>query len=116
MENLHKNIKVLWKKNNISFERGIYLEGDLNIGNLELEIEEYTPESNLNITFYNENEKKLYVKKVDLQEKNIIKIPNEVLQIAGKVFIRLTQEKNESILQAIEEVYFYVVKKKAMKT
>ncbi|MGB6129528.1 MAG: hypothetical protein WBG30_12315 [Psychrilyobacter sp.] len=116
MENLHKNIKVLWKKNNISFERGIYLEGDLNIGNLELEIVEYIPESQLNITFYNENEKKLYVKKTELQEKNIIKIPNEVLQIAGTVFIRLTQEKNESILQATEEIYFYVVKKKAMKT
>lgn len=116
LENLHKTIKILWDKNHINFDRCAFVEGDLNIGELELEIKGYVYESQLEVTFYNENEGKLYTEKVSLVEKNTIKIPNEVLQIAGKVLIRLTQEKNESILQATEEIYFYVEKKKVMST
>ena len=44
----------------------------------------------------------------------MVKIPNKVLQISGTVFVRIAQVKKSQILQATEEVYFYVVKKKTM--
>ncbi|MEG0069801.1 MAG: hypothetical protein RR795_02735 [Cetobacterium sp.] len=113
--NLEKIMKVSWRINELQFERGVFLEGDLNIAILDIQIENFTPDSELELSFYNENEKKLYVQKeVNLQQNIKIKIPNEVLQVPGQVFVRLTQKKGDSILQATEEIYFYVVKKKIM--
>lgn len=115
METLEKSIKVIWSKNNISFERVTFLEGDLNVANLNITLENFIPDSHLKLTFYNENEKKLYIlEEHNLQKNTTIKIPNEVLQIPSRVLVRLTQEKGEQILQATEEIYFYVVKKKTM--
>ena len=115
MITLDKTIKVVWSKNALHSTREVFLEGDLNIANLDIDIEDYVEGSHLKLTFYNENEKKLYtLEEHNLQKNTTIKIPNEVLQTPGTVFIRITQEKGEQILQATEEIYFYVVKKKTM--
>lgn len=112
---LLKKIKVIWGKKGLQFERVVFLEGDLNTANLEIEIEDYVEDSHLKLTFYNENEKKLYtLEEYNLQKNVVIKVPNEVLQTHGTVYIRMTQEKGQQVLQATEEIYFYVVKKKNM--
>ncbi|MFA6878267.1 MAG: hypothetical protein WCQ76_05130 [Fusobacterium sp.] len=115
MTELKKNIKIKLENNAIYFEKGIFfLEGDLNVANLEIEIINFIENLKLKITYYNENQKKLYVDEVQANEKNIIQVPNEVLQVPGKVLIRISQIKNDSILQSKEEIYFYVLKKKTM--
>lgn len=115
MIDLIKAIKITWTKYSLKFERGVFLEGDLNTANLDIGIEDFVEGSHLKLTFYNDNEKKLYtLEEHNLQKNTVIKIPNEVLQVPGTVFVRMTQEKGEQILQATEEIYFYVVKKKTM--
>lgn len=115
MNDLNKTIKVIWSKNDLYSTREVFLEGDLNIANMDIDIEDFVEGSCLKLTFYNENEEKLYtLKEENLQKNTVIKIPNEVLQVPGTVFVRMTQEKGEQILQATEEIYFYVVKKKPM--
>lgn len=115
MMDIIKNIKISWLKDNLKFERGVFLEGDLNVANLDIHIEEFIEGSHLELTFYNENEKKLYaLEQHNLQKNTMVKIPNKVLQISGTVFVRIAQVKKSQILQATEEVYFYVVKKKTM--
>ncbi|MGL6100035.1 MAG: hypothetical protein ACRC0G_10475 [Fusobacteriaceae bacterium] len=110
---LSKNVKVVWLKERIEFERVAFLEGDLNVGKIDLEIIDFVEDVNLQISFYNEKEEKLYVfKEENIQKNMVIDIPNETLQVPGVVYVRMAQEKDGQILQATEEVYFYVVKKK----
>lgn len=116
MNELKKDIKIILNKNNVTFEKEVYLEGDLNIANLDIDVIEFVEGAKLKITYFNESEKKLYVDEKEISEKMIVKIPNEVFQVPGKIYIRLSILKDNKILQAVEEVYFYVLKKKNMKS
>lgn len=109
-----KEMIIDWDLNTTpKFTPEMYLQDDWGIGYLNIKLLNNIEKGKMRATFLNENLTEPFViEKEVIENRTLIKIPNELFKTPGKVDVRLNFRNFEDIsVGGTETVYFYIVAK-----